>query len=70
MHHAGKVPQRSGGSIDREAQVRQLLRELDSAVAAEQFERAAEVRDRLRSLEEQRGVISDVPPETGTSPPR
>ncbi len=52
-HHSGKVPHRGGGSIDREAQVRALLRELDSAVAAEQFERAAEVRDRLKSLESQ-----------------
>jgi protein arginine kinase activator len=50
-HHSGKTPRRAGGSLDRQLQIRQLVKELDDAVAAEQYERAAKLRDRLMSLE-------------------
>ncbi|MEM7228213.1 MAG: UvrB/UvrC motif-containing protein [Planctomycetota bacterium] len=50
-HHVGKAPQRAGVSIDRQHQIRQLIKELDDAVAAEQYERAAALRDKLRTLE-------------------
>lgn len=50
-HHAGKAPKRAGSSIDRQLMMQKLLKELDSAVAAEQYERAAELRDQLRSME-------------------
>ena len=50
-HHVGKTPQRAGASIDRQLLIQRLAKELDSAVAAEQYERAAELRDRLKSLE-------------------
>ena len=49
--HAGKCPKRGGASIDRQLQIKQLLREMEEAVAAEQYERAAVLRDRLRELE-------------------
>jgi protein arginine kinase activator len=52
-HHAGKTPCRAGGSIDRQRLIQRLVKELDSAVAAEQYERAAELRDRLQSLEQE-----------------
>jgi protein arginine kinase activator len=50
-HHSGKTPKRAGKCIDRQRRIQQLLKELDSAVAAEQYERAAQLRDTLRSLE-------------------
>lgn len=50
-HHCGKAPGRAGESIDRQLQIRQIVKELDEAVAAEQYERAARLRDRLLSLE-------------------
>lgn len=50
-HHRGKSPRRAGSSIDRPHLIRQLTKELDQAVAAEQYERAAKLRDRLRSLD-------------------
>ena len=50
-HHTGKAPRRAGASIDRQMMIRKLMRELDHAVAAEQYERAAQLRDRLSSLE-------------------
>lgn len=50
-HHGGKRPRNGGASVDRAAQINRLLRELNSAVAAEQYERAAELRDRLSGIE-------------------
>ncbi len=50
VHHVGKTPRRSGASIDRQLQIQHLLRELDNAVAAEQYERAADLRDQLELL--------------------
>lgn len=50
-HHAGKAPRRAGTSIDRQRERQRLVKELDEAVNAEQYERAAKIRDTLRSLE-------------------
>jgi len=50
-HHRGKTPRRAGTSIDRTHLIRQLTKELDQAVAAEQYERAAKLRDRLRDMD-------------------
>jgi protein arginine kinase activator len=50
-HHVGKAPRRAGTSVDRQMLIQKLVRELDHAVAAEQYERAAELRDRLNSME-------------------
>lgn len=49
-HHEGKAPRRIGASIDRQLLIQRLAKELDCAVAAEQYERAAELRDRLKTL--------------------
>lgn len=46
-------PPPPAAAIDKEAQLRALRRKLDEAVAAEDFESAAELRDRIRSLEEE-----------------
>jgi len=56
----GKTPRRAGGSIDRQRLIQRLAKELDSAVAAEQYERAAELRDRLQSLEQQSPSAPDA----------
>lgn len=54
ISHVGKVP---GGSqpTTRLAEITRLRLGLTKAVAAEEFERAAELRDRLRELEEPSG---------------
>ena len=57
-HHCGKAPRRAGASLDRELLVQRLARELDQAVAAEQYERAAQLRDRLNSLDAPSLVIA------------
>jgi len=50
-HHVGRVPERAAGSADRVARRQRLMQELDAAVAAEQYERAARLRDRLLELD-------------------
>jgi protein arginine kinase activator len=52
-HHTGKTPKRAGTCIDRQLLIQRLVRELDHAVAAEQYERAAQLRDRLNSMDVQ-----------------
>lgn len=52
-HHTGKAPRRAGASIDRQLLIQRLVKELDHAVAAEQYERAAKLRDRLQSMDVQ-----------------
>jgi protein arginine kinase activator len=54
--HAGRMPRRAGGALRLQREVANLRRELAAAVQAEQFERAAQLRDRIRSLED---AISD-----------
>lgn len=50
-HHTGKSPQSLGATRTTQQEVRRLKRQLDEAVAAEDYERAAELRDRVRTLE-------------------
>ncbi len=49
--HGGKLPRRTGGAILQRRRVEEMRRQLAEAVAAEAFERAAELRDQIRALE-------------------
>lgn len=51
--HVGKVPKTAGAVVKMESELSRLKRELDSAIKAEHFERAAELRDRVRRLEQE-----------------
>jgi len=48
--HTGKIPARSGGSIKRMAEIDGLQNELSRAVMEQNFERAAELRDKINEL--------------------
>jgi len=50
--HAGKVPRRTGGRLRLKRELQALKRQLQEHVAREEFERAAELRDQIRELEE------------------
>ena len=50
-HHAGKSPVSLGSTRTTQQEIRRLKRQLDEAVAGEDYERAAELRDRIRALE-------------------
>ena len=49
--HTGKVPVRGEAKLAGKQRIVQLRQELQQAVLEEQFERAAELRDQIRSLE-------------------
>ncbi len=49
--HVGKVPGRVNGEQQRRRELERLRRELQEAVAREEYERAAALRDRIRALE-------------------
>lgn len=51
--HTGKVPLRSGGKVLLARQIEELKAGLRDAVAREEFERAAELRDQIKQLEQQ-----------------
>jgi protein arginine kinase activator len=49
--HVGKIPKRSGGIIQTRREIEQLRRELSARIDSEEFEAAAQIRDRIRELE-------------------
>ncbi|MFD1673182.1 UvrB/UvrC motif-containing protein [Alicyclobacillus fodiniaquatilis] len=49
--HTGKIPQKSGQRVQQLRKLDQMRRELQQAVADEQFEHAAQLRDQIRALE-------------------
>lgn len=52
--HTGKLPKRCGGSILIQKEIKELREEQQHAIANEDFERAAEIRDRIHELEKQK----------------
>lgn len=49
--HVGKLPRRAGGDQQRQNELLQLRAALKEAVLQEQYERAAQLRDRIKELE-------------------
>jgi protein arginine kinase activator len=49
--HVGKVPKRTGGEIRIKNEINRLKRELQEAVNAEEYERAAVLRDKIKAME-------------------
>jgi protein arginine kinase activator len=52
--HIGKAPEQCAASVHRQQRLMQLRRELDRAVAAEQYETAARLRDEVADLESEK----------------
>lgn len=48
--HVGRVPSLLNIDVDRQLQIRRLLKKLKSAVTKEEYEKAAALRDQLREL--------------------
>ena len=51
--HSGKVPKRSGGSLRIKRRIRELKEELQRCIHREEFERAAQIRDEIKQLEQE-----------------
>lgn len=52
-HHSGKIPRRKGGTLTIKREIAKLKAQLEKAVQAEEYERAAQLRDRIRELTNQ-----------------
>ena len=50
--HRGKVPQKVPADSARAAELLRLRRELNTAIASERYEEAAQIRDQIRALTE------------------
>lgn len=58
LQHSGKVPKKAGADLINKREIDRLKSELKDAISQEAFEKAAELRDRIKELEssnEQRG---------------
>ena len=53
--HTGSVPAKHRARLERQRQIDRLRDELGSAIAKENYERAASLRDEIRSLESEQG---------------
>lgn len=53
--HVGKVPKRSGNRLQMKRQIEELKQNLEAAIEKEEYEQAAELRDRIHDLEEELG---------------
>lgn len=49
--HSGKIPKRGGSRIYMKKRLADLKREMQTCIQNEEFEKAAEIRDEIRSLE-------------------
>lgn len=49
--HIGKIPKRAGGAIGIKKEIGKLKSQLDILIKNEEFEKAAEVRDKIKSLQ-------------------
>jgi len=50
--HSGKHPKRAAVSADSQARLIQLRRDMEEAIEREDYEKASEIRDKIRELEE------------------
>ncbi|WP_342669947.1 UvrB/UvrC motif-containing protein [Pseudobacillus wudalianchiensis] len=55
--HTGKIPARIGGTLYLKREIAELRGRLQQAIADEEFELAADIRDQIRSLEKK--VLSE-----------
>src|SRR3979411_653125 len=54
--HVGKLPQRAHREVERDDRMRALNQDLQKAVAEENYESAAALRDQIRQLEHEKAV--------------
>lgn len=52
VEHTGKIPKKSGNDIVERRRILKLKEELQKAIAVEEYEKAAEIRDAIKELED------------------
>jgi protein arginine kinase activator len=76
-HHVGKCPSRFTEKVDHTVHLRHLRKQLDDAITAEQYEKAAQIRDSIGSYSSRFGIeptnggngVGDEPNGSGASAP-
>ena len=63
LEHVGKRPRRAAASADSQAVMIQLRREMEEAIEREDYERASEIRDQLRAIEDSGDQAEPEPPQ-------
>ena len=63
--HAGRMPGGSGSDVSIRMNIDRLREDLVKAIAAEEYEEAARLRDQVRALKQQLGARSAEPEEEG-----
>ncbi|MEM9414487.1 MAG: UvrB/UvrC motif-containing protein [Planctomycetota bacterium] len=66
--HVGKVPRRSGGGEQRQLLIARMRKRLDHAIAAENYELAAQLRDDITGMEVSGGTGNAATRPTVTDP--
>lgn len=59
VQHTGRIPARVGDRVERQRLIAALQRDLSQAVEREEYERAAELRDKIRALEQQQQKVEE-----------
>ena len=52
IHHTGKIPVRTGGTLRAKTELEKLKEELKAKVAKEEYEDAAQIRDKIKEIEQ------------------
>lgn len=55
-YHVGKVPRRTGGQLRIKHEINRLKGELQEAINAEEYERAAVLRDQIKQIEQNKNT--------------
>lgn len=55
INHTGKIPKRAGGRLKTVRELETLKAELANAIKNEEYEKAAEIRDKIRALDKSDG---------------
>ena len=51
FEHRGKIPKKAGGALRVKREIEELKEELEKAIKEERYERAAEIRDKIKEIE-------------------
>jgi protein arginine kinase activator len=51
--HRGKIPHRSGGTLELKQNISLLQQQLKACVEQEEYEKAAELRDKIRAMKQE-----------------
>lgn len=58
-HHVGKAPSGAGAQMRKENELAQLKQELSESIARQEYEKCAQLRDRIREMEQSGQIVQE-----------